>query len=66
VGETAAMDWIRDELSTGAYPGLDASAVGTDPQDEWSEIAERLSDEARFERGLCAMLDGAQLAFGLP
>ena len=66
VDETAVMDWVRDELSTGAYPGLDASAVPTDPQRAWSEVAERLTDEGRFERGLRAMLDGAKLAFGLP
>jgi AcrR family transcriptional regulator len=66
VDEAAVLDWVRDEVATGAYPGLDESAVPSDAPAAWSEIAARLTDEARFERGLQAVLEGARTTFGLP
>jgi AcrR family transcriptional regulator len=36
-----------------------------DPEETWSEIARTLDDDARFERGLDALLTGAAIRFGL-
>jgi AcrR family transcriptional regulator len=65
VDEEVASTWVRQELATGAYPGLDASMMPSDPDAAWQEIAAGLTDQRRFERGLRAVLDGAQTLFGL-
>ena len=65
VDEAAVMDWVRGELATGGYPGIDPAAVNPDTEAAWREVAATLTDEARFERGLQALLEGARIAFGL-
>ena len=65
VDEEVASRWVRKELATGAYQGLDPSMMPADPDAAWREIAAGLTDQRRFERGLQAVLDGAQTLFGL-
>jgi AcrR family transcriptional regulator len=61
----AAEEWARDELRSGEYPHIPAVPEGTVLSDAWDDIASRLTDDARFERGLAALLDGAARQYGL-
>ena len=49
-----------------ARPPVDEAAVNPDAEAAWAEVAKTLTDEARFERGLQAVLEGAKVTRGLP
>lgn len=51
-------DFIRAQIATGEYPQL-AAMVGDDaPTEVFGRMSRGMTDEARFERGLEALLDG--------
>jgi len=61
-GETCSLkkinDFIRAQIATGEYPELAAMVGDEAPTDVFGRMSRGMTDEARFERGLEALLDG--------
>lgn len=61
-GETGSLkkinDFIRAQIATGEYPELAAMVGDEAPTDVFGRMSRGMTDEARFERGLEALLDG--------
>lgn len=61
----AAISYMQGMLATGEFPALSEWA-GDDPEGRWAELEVAMARPERFERGLRAVLDGAQKLFDLP
>lgn len=52
------MKFTTSQVATGEFPMIDGLIGDGDPVQAFSKIAEWMSDESRFDRGLEAILDG--------
>jgi AcrR family transcriptional regulator len=56
------VHFLEEQFATGGYPHLQASMAGRSPGKALERVGRWLSDDARFERGLRLLLDGAERA----
>lgn len=57
--------YAKGLIQTGRFPYTAALFAGQDPRNTEAQVAGMTAAEARFERGLQALLDGAALHMGL-
>jgi AcrR family transcriptional regulator len=59
---TAISEFFTTQLATGEFPHLEAMVGGEDVLAVFSRFARWMSEDARFEAGLTAILDGLELS----